>query len=265
MRIGIMSCHVRRASRLKTRERVLKENEIKQKRDFVMSEHVLGRIPALKKVHPDTIARLEAYGTLKNVKKGTVLFRAREPVSRIFIQITGKSILYNLTRLGKRKILFILGPDKLLNENVSGENNRAFYCETIENSRILEIPLDVFMSCMERDPDFAKAVLSSQEKKIWRLGHQLKNTMGHIYMERKLAAKLWKLQRDFGRQTDEGIEILIDLPITFLADMAGAPRETVSKACKLLSDKGMISIRKKRIIVVDPDMLSEFYHTGVIG
>lgn len=99
---------------------------------------------------------------------------------------------------------------------------------------------------------------------MWRLGHQLKNTVGSIYMERKLAAKLWKLARDFGIERPEGIEIDINMTITFLADMLGAPRETTSKTCKALSDYGLISMKKKRITIVDPARVSHFYKTGEI-
>ena len=49
--------------------------------------------------------------------------------------------------------------------------------------------------------------LEEQEKKMWRLSHQLKNTTSCIYLERKLAAKLWKLSRDFGIEKEDGVEI----------------------------------------------------------
>lgn len=44
-------------------------------------------------------------------------------------------------------------------------------------------------------------------------------------MERKIAAKLWKLGRDFGVDTEDGVMIDIDLTITLMADLVGAPRK----------------------------------------
>ncbi|MCF0105285.1 MAG: Crp/Fnr family transcriptional regulator [Holdemanella sp.] len=81
-------------------------------------------------------------------------------------------------------------------------------------------------------------------------------------MEKKLAAKLWKLARDFGIETKEGIEIDVNLSITFLSDMLGAPRETTSRACKLLVDRGIIKINKKRIVIIDHNQLANFYKKG---
>ena len=97
------------------------------------------------------------------------------------------------------------------------------------------------------------------------MGHQLKNTMGSIYMERKLAAKLWKLSRDFGRETKDGIEINFNLSITFLADMLGAPRETTSRLCGTLTELRLIRMERKRITILDADRMSRFYKTGQIS
>lgn len=96
------------------------------------------------------------------------------------------------------------------------------------------------------------------------MGHQLKNTLGGIYLERKLAAKLWKLSRDFGIQTPDGIEIDINLPVTLLADMLGASRETTSRMCGILVDLGLMKINKKKITITDSQKMSAFYKTGKI-
>lgn len=88
--------------------------------------------------------------------------------------------------------------------------------------------------------------------------------MGSIYLERKLAAKLWKLSRDFGVETPEGIEIDFNIPITLLADMLGAPRETTSRLCNTLAEHGLMKIRRKRITITNPAAMAHFYRTGEI-
>ena len=88
--------------------------------------------------------------------------------------------------------------------------------------------------------------------------------MGSIGLEKKLAAKLWKLSRDFGKRTPEGIEIDINMPVTFLADILGAPRETTSRLCNQLSGYGLIKMEKKRITILDSDRMAVFFKTGKI-
>lgn len=215
-------------------------------------------------VSSDTLEKLWQAGTVKEFPKGHVLIRAKENVASVYVQLSGKSIIYNLTHTGKRKIIFVFGEGTLLNEHVLNTHAASLYCETIEKSRIFVLPIQEFLHCMEQDFSLTRAVLEMQERRIWRLGHQLKNTMGSIYLERKLAAKLWKLSRDFGIMTPEGIEIDINMSITFLADMLGAPRETTSRLCNTLTDYGLMKIRKKRITITNPQRMSNFYKTGRI-
>ncbi len=225
---------------------------------------MIEEFPLLKETAPDTLRKLRKFGKVQEFPKGSLVIRAKEPLEYIYIQIDGKSIVYNLTHTGKRKILFVFGHGALLNEHVLNEHNSAMYCETIEKSRIFIISADCFVRCMEQDFALTRAVLTAQERKVWRLGHQLKNTMGSIYMERKLAAKLWKLARDFGVNVPEGIEININLSVTLLADMLGAPRETASRLCRTLVDYKLIQMKGKRIIILDPRKISAFYRTGEI-
>ena len=57
-------------------------------------------------------------GKIIEFPKGKILMRQREPVDAIYFQLSGKSMIYNLTHHGKRKILFIYGKGTLLNENI---------------------------------------------------------------------------------------------------------------------------------------------------
>ena len=211
-----------------------------------------------------SIDKLLQAGTFLDVPKGTLLIRAKEPVASIFFQLSGKSIIYNLTHSGKRKILFIYGQGALLNEHVLNNHPSFIYCETIERSKIFSVPVTEFIRIMESDFSLTQKILEAQERKIWRLSHQLKNTMSSIYLERKLAAKLWKLSRDFGIPTENGIEIDVNMTITFLADMLGVPRETTSRVCSVLVEHGLIAINKKRITISDPQKMAQFYKTGQI-
>ena len=217
-----------------------------------------------KSIKEDTLEMISQKGKIVDVEKRTVIFRAKEPSTSICIQLKGKSIIYNLTHEGKRKILFITRNGMLLNEHIYNEYATSMYCETIEKSEIFMISCKDFVELMQADFQLAKNVMGAQERKIWRLSHQLKNTMSYIYLEKKLAAKLWKLARDFGIKKEEGVEIDVNMTASFLADMLGVSRETVSRTCATLIENELIRIHRKRIIVKDPDRLAIFYKTGKI-
>ena len=210
-----------------------------------------------------TRLRFIQQGKIVTYPKGHLCLHAREDNSNIFFILNGKVQIYNLTKCGKKKILFVLGKDNIANESLAGSRNTIF-CETMECCCFYVIRRELLLSLMKEDFQFTKALLQYQERKLWRLEHQLKNTVGSIYLERKLAAKLWKMARDFGIRTDRGILIDINLSITFLADLLGAPRETTSRVCRKLTDYGLIFIEKKKIYIPDKEKMALFYKTGSI-
>ena len=189
-----------------------------KKMDKQRKKNALKELTLFEGVSVEILEDLWKMGKVHEYTKGTILIRAKEPVSSVYIQLSGKSMMYNLTHHGKRKILFIFGRDFLLNEHVFNHHITSLYCETIEKSQIFVIPATEFVKKMAEDFKLTEKVLEAQERKMWRLSHQLKNTMSSIYLERKLASKLWKLSRDFGVDVKEGREIDINMTITFLAE-----------------------------------------------
>ena len=89
---------------------------------------------------------------------------------------------------------------------------------------------------MMNDFELTKIVISSLSIKVRRLYRQLKNSTP-IKVEKRVAAKLWKLSKDYGIEVEDGTVIDMNISITYLADMFGAPRETISRALKILQDK----------------------------
>lgn len=224
----------------------------------------LMELPFFQDAAPETVEHLWAGGSVRKCKKGEILIQARVPVDALYFQLSGKSFLYTLTHSGQRKIHFIYGKGALLNQNTIDHSVCSNYCEMLEPSEVFVIPAAVFRHCMMEDFALTRALLSAQERKIWRLMHQQKNTISSVYTERKLAAKLWKLCRDFDVETENGIEIDMNLSVVFLADMLGVPRETVSRLRSTLISAGLISVNRKRITVCDPERMAHFYRTGVI-
>lgn len=57
----------------------------------------------------------------------------------------------------------------------------------------------------------------------------------------------------------QGTLIDLNITITYLADMFGAPRETISRALKILQENGLILVKNKRIIVINRDKLARYF------
>ena len=252
--------------KIKGAEHLYGMNDVEQVADLIQDymkrkdekHNLLAGVPYLKDVSEECLRGLWQDGRVETVPRNTIVIEAKKEVEYVYIQLSGKSSVYNLTHQGEKKVIFIFGSGILLNDHVMKEHSSSLFCETMEESEIFVIPAHRYLDWMKKDFELTRATLRQQEWKMWRMGHQLKNT-GNTPVEKKLAAKLWKLSRDFHKETEDGVEIDLNLSITFLSDMLGVPRETTSRACKSLSQKGLIRIDKKRITILDTRAISEFY------
>ena len=69
---------------------------------------LIQKLQIFQNIASKTLEQLYQRGRINIVEKGTVLIHEREQSSYLYFQLSGKSIVYNLTASGKRKILFVL-------------------------------------------------------------------------------------------------------------------------------------------------------------
>lgn len=218
----------------------------------------LVRMDIFKGLSEETLGQLSEYCELKEYKKGKHVFRDKEVVSRIYIVYSGKVSLYKMNESAQKKIVFILGPSKIINDYAIDDLPSSVNCEVFETAEILSIDKNKFLEIMKNDFELTKIFIKSQAIKVRRLYRQMKNSTP-IKVEKRVAAKLWKLAKDYGEEVEDGTLINLNISVTYLADMFGAPRETISRALKFLTKEELITHDNKKIIIRDKDRLSKFF------
>ena len=210
------------------------------------------------KVNNETLSRLNDICYIRELKKNEHLFRDKEIINSIYIVKSGKVALYKQSESAQKKVIFILGKESIINEIIIDDLPSSINCEAFENAEIICFDRIKFIDIMKDDFELSKIIINSLAIKVRRLYRQSKNSIP-IKVEKRVAAKLWKLSRDYGREVEEGTLIDLSITITYLADMFGAPRETISRALKILNNKGLIIKKNKKIIIPDREKLIRFF------
>ncbi|MGL5379532.1 Crp/Fnr family transcriptional regulator [Clostridium sp.] len=218
----------------------------------------LEKMELFKDVSKKTLENLASIVDVNCYLKGNHIFRDKEKVNKIYIVYSGKVALYKLNESAQKKIIFILGKNKIINAVVLDDLPASVNCEVFENAEILSFNKEKFIELMKADFELTKIVIQSLSIKVRRLYRQLKNSTP-IKVEKRVAAKLWKLSKDYGVEVKEGILIDLNISITYLADMFGLPRETISRAIKALKEEGLIIMKNKQIIIVNAKKLAYFF------
>lgn len=218
----------------------------------------LKSISFFSRLSDETLKYIAENSKILKKKKGEHIFRDKDKVKEIFIVIKGKVTLYKMNEYGQKRIIYILGEESFLNEVIVDDLPSSINGEIFENSVILSIEKSRLLKVMSEDFELTKIVLNEMSKKIRRLYRQMKNVTP-IKLEKRVAAKLWKLSKDYGKETPEGTLIDLDISITYLADMFGSPRESVSRAIKTLRDENIIIKENKKIIIPDREKIAAYF------
>ncbi|MBS6184993.1 MAG: Crp/Fnr family transcriptional regulator [Clostridium celatum] len=218
----------------------------------------LNKISLFSQVNKETLYKLNEICFVRQLKKGEHLFRDKEVINSIYIIKSGKVALYKQSESAQKKVIFILGKDTIVNEVIIDNLPASINCEAFEQAEVLCFDRVKFLEVMKDDFELSKIIINSLAMKVRRLYRQGKNSIP-IKVEKRVAAKLWKLSRDYGIEIKEGILIDLNITITYLADMFGAPRETISRALKILNNEGLIINKNKKIIITNRDKLVKFF------
>jgi len=221
----------------------------------VLSE--LKSLELFQQVKEETIMSLMSKCEKLSIEKGEVLFLEREEVNNVYIILKGKVTMYRTTSDGQKRIIYVLTDGTIINEVIFDGISASICCEGYEDTQVIAINKEDLLKIMEKDFEFTKLVIFSMSKKIRRLYRQLKNT-AVIRVDKKVAAKLWKLSVDYGKPCNGETIIDLKITITYLAEMLGHPRETISRSMKTLEGKGLVRYMDKKI-VVDQEKLLQFY------
>ncbi len=205
-----------------------------------------------------TIQNLKCKATKLKLVKGTLLFFEKDVVTSVYIVLEGKVSLFRTLAEGHKKIFFILDEGQTINEVIFDNLPASVSCEAFEDSIILVLNKTDLLNIMSTDFQLTKNIINHMSKKIRRLYRQLKNTVP-IKVDKRVAAKLWKLSKDYGIEIEDGTLIDLNISIEYLSHMLGSARETVSRCLKKLEKNGLIKFQSKKIIVINREKLSKYF------
>jgi len=91
----------------------------------------------LQQANAASLAALAARVQIKQKRKGEQLFRDKETVSTIYIVVSGLVALFKINSQGEKKVIFVLGQEKMVNEIILQDLPASVNCEIFEDAQIL--------------------------------------------------------------------------------------------------------------------------------
>ncbi len=195
------------------------------------------------------IAEISRITTLKHYPKGYMVFQEGDEGDALYIIINGRIKVSLYDDEGREYILDIIGKDGFFGElSIIDDLPRSANIITIEDSEFLVIKKIDLLKLFMENPAIAISVLKTLSKRLRAADERIR---GFAFLS--VEGRILRYLTEIGEKTGIKIKnylIIENGPTQIeIANSCGCSRETVSRMLKSLTQKGIISARKRRYTI----------------
>lgn len=211
---------------------------------------ILADIPLFNGLSEPQLADLAMIVTDQQFKRGTTIFAEGDRGVGFYILIEGQVKIYKMSVDGKEQTLHIFGPGEPFAEAAvfTGKSYPA-YADAMQNSRVLFIPREAFVTLIGKNPALAMNMLGALSQRLKKFAGMIE-ALSLKEVPGRLAAHLLLLSGQQG-----GDEFTLNIGKAQLASILGTIPETLSRIFKKLSEGGYIEAQGAKIRIVDREGL----------
>lgn len=196
------------------------------------------------------VAQITRLGTPVSLAKGGTLFRQGETFGGVYLLLDGRFKASSVNARGEETVLRVHYPGSLLGLTSLGVTRaRDATLVALEDSRLAHVGREEFKGLMERDGALGFHIAQLLLERLASF-HFLVHSVLPGTVEQRVARALLGFsgpdRRDLHLSQEE------------LAQIVAARRPTVSQVLHNLADAGLVSLERRRIVILDADRLSRF-------
>jgi CRP/FNR family transcriptional regulator, dissimilatory nitrate respiration regulator len=213
----------------------------------------IDNVPLFKGLPSEQLDKLARITTLRDVKRGELVFSEGDEANGFYVVIRGRVKVYKLSPEGKEQVLHIMGfPEPFGEVPVFTGGRFPANVQALEESLLLFFSRSAFVELLKSDPSLAMnmlAVLSARLQQFTGLieSLSLKEVPG------RLASYLIYLSDRTG-----GSPVLeLDIPKALLANLLGTIPETLSRILARMTGEGLLDVEGRKITLRDRKRLEE--------
>ena len=206
----------------------------------------------------DYLERISEISIQRSYKRNMIIFMEDEPGKAFFYIKSGKVKIYRTYDDGREHIIHILGPQEVFGEVTLFNNiNYPASASVYEDAEVIIFKNNKIEELIRQNSDLAFNMIKILSRKLLFAQQKIKDlTFNDVYS--RMASQIIKLSMSYGKKTDKGILIDINLSRQELADMTGTTRETVSRVISRFKKEKSISEEKDSIIIIDEQKLKNW-------
>jgi len=222
-----------------------------------MSVDLLRRCPLFAGLKEEDLRRIRAIASLKQVGKKEILFSEGEEARGFYVILSGKIKLYKVSPDGKEQILHVVSaPDAFAEAALFLEGSYPAFAEALSETQLLFFPKRDFVQLIERNPQLSINMIVSLSQFLKRFASLIEE-LSLKEVSSRIAKYLIDLSMKSSKEGKGQKEVELDLSKTQLASKLGTISETLSRTLAKMKAKGIIDVKKNKILILNRELLEE--------
>ncbi|MCG3205997.1 MAG: CRP-like cAMP-activated global transcriptional regulator [Elusimicrobia bacterium] len=226
-----------------------KSVDVHQLSTFLRGVELLNALPS------EDLVRLAEICQLVKFKRAERIFSADQPGGCLYVVMSGRVKIFGSSSQGRSKTFAYLEPGDFFGEmSLIDDAVRSASASALQDSVLIMLKREDYQKLMLSRPSMAMAVLKTLALRLRRANKEIEalsfnNVLGRI------AQILLDLSERYGKKTEHGIRIDMELSHKELSEMAGTAREVISRVISRFRKIGCVSFQEGKIIVTDQEKL----------
>ena len=222
-----------------------------------MSIDLLRRCPLFAGLKEEDLRRIRAIASLKQVGKRKILFSEGEETRGFYVILSGKVKIYKVSPEGKEQILHVVNaPDSFAEAALFLEGSYPAFAEALSDSQLLFFPKRDFIQLIEKNPQLSINMIVSLSQFLKRFASLIEE-LSLKEVSSRIAKYLIDLSLKLSKEGKSPKEVELDLSKTQLALKLGTISETFSRTLAKMKAKGIIDVKKNRILILNREALEK--------
>lgn len=212
----------------------------------------LSEIMLFKNLSPGELNLVSAAAQTRSIAAGEFFFFQGDPADKIYVLVSGRVKINQVTADGQQVLLRVAGPWTLMGAvALSPTDEYPATAEAVDACQALYWKKVDMMNLVRQVPQLALNAIAFMAEHVQEFQDRYRE-LATQRVERRLARTVLRLARQTGRKVPEGV--LIDMPLSRqdLAEMTGTTLYTVSRTLSQWEAQGLVLAGREKITIRFP-------------
>lgn len=220
-----------------------------------LDESLLSPLPPFSMLDRTQIRNILDRATSRRFDEGTAVFSEGGEADRFFLLLDGTIRVVKTTPDGEQVTSLHIPAGQLF--GIAQALGRDTYpASAVAAGEVLALcwPMALWQTFVASYPGFATETYKSVGARVSEMNARIVE-LSTQHVEQRIARALLRLVNQSGQRTKEGIEISFPITRQDVSEMTGTTLHTVSRLLSAWEKDGLVSSKRKKIIVCDPHRL----------